>query len=201
MRWRSRSPAISNMRPAASAARCITGMELLKLIAKIDLLHVPFRGAGPGGIDVIAGNTKAMMATASSVDGSHPRRQAARPCDQHGQAHQGVARRADLQRGGAARVQGWQLDRFFGSGRNAEADHRAASQGDFGDPGHAGDPAAVREPRRLHREDDFGTVQRSSSKARQPSGAGWSRRPTSRRNSRCGAISPRSDRTDLMSAR
>ena len=26
-----------------------TGMELLKLIAKIDLLHVPFRGAGPGG--------------------------------------------------------------------------------------------------------------------------------------------------------
>jgi tripartite-type tricarboxylate transporter receptor subunit TctC len=44
-----------------------TGMELFKLTAKVDMLHVPFRGAGPAGIDVIAGNTSAMMATASSV--------------------------------------------------------------------------------------------------------------------------------------
>ena len=67
-----------------------TGMELFKLIAKIDLLHVPFRGAGPAGIDVIAGNTKAMMATASSVT-AHIRGGKLRGlCDQHGQAHQGV---------------------------------------------------------------------------------------------------------------
>jgi tripartite-type tricarboxylate transporter receptor subunit TctC len=44
-----------------------TGMELFKMTAKVDLLHVPFRGAGPAGIDVIAGNTTAIMATASSV--------------------------------------------------------------------------------------------------------------------------------------
>jgi tripartite-type tricarboxylate transporter receptor subunit TctC len=37
------------------------------MTAKVDLLHVPFRGAGPAGIDVIAGNTTAIMATASSV--------------------------------------------------------------------------------------------------------------------------------------
>jgi tripartite-type tricarboxylate transporter receptor subunit TctC len=43
------------------------GMELFKLVAKVDLLHVPFRGAGPAGIDVVAGNTKAIMATTSSV--------------------------------------------------------------------------------------------------------------------------------------
>jgi tripartite-type tricarboxylate transporter receptor subunit TctC len=43
------------------------GMELFKLTAKVELLHVPFRGAGPAGIDVIAGNTKAMMATTSSL--------------------------------------------------------------------------------------------------------------------------------------
>ncbi len=44
------------------------GMENFKAVTKIDLLHVPFKGAGPGGIDVVAGNTKAIMSTLSSVD-------------------------------------------------------------------------------------------------------------------------------------
>ncbi len=43
------------------------GFELLKMLAKIDVLHVPFRGAGPAGIDVISGNTTAMISTTSSV--------------------------------------------------------------------------------------------------------------------------------------
>jgi tripartite-type tricarboxylate transporter receptor subunit TctC len=43
------------------------GMELFKIVAKVDLLHIPFKGAGPAGIDVIAGNTKAIMATTSSL--------------------------------------------------------------------------------------------------------------------------------------
>jgi tripartite-type tricarboxylate transporter receptor subunit TctC len=45
------------------------GMELFKIVAKVDLLHIPFKGAGPAGIDVVAGNTKAIMATTSSVSG------------------------------------------------------------------------------------------------------------------------------------
>ena len=43
------------------------GMELFKMLTGTDLLHVPFRGAGPASIDVIAGNTKAIMATTSSL--------------------------------------------------------------------------------------------------------------------------------------
>ena len=43
------------------------GMENFKAVTKIDVLHVPFKGAGPGGIDVVAGNTKAIMSTLSSV--------------------------------------------------------------------------------------------------------------------------------------
>ena len=35
------------------------GMENFKAVTEIDVLHVPFKGAGPGTIDVIAGNTKA----------------------------------------------------------------------------------------------------------------------------------------------
>jgi tripartite-type tricarboxylate transporter receptor subunit TctC len=43
------------------------GMELFKIATKTDMLHVPFKGAGPARIDVIAGNTKAILASASSV--------------------------------------------------------------------------------------------------------------------------------------
>ena len=43
------------------------GMENFKAVTKIDLLHIPFKGAGPGSIDVIAGNTKAIMSTMSSI--------------------------------------------------------------------------------------------------------------------------------------
>lgn len=43
------------------------GMENFRAVTGIDVLHVPFKGAGPGTIDVIAGNTKAVMSTLSSV--------------------------------------------------------------------------------------------------------------------------------------
>ena len=41
--------------------------ELLKKLAGIDLLHVPFRGAGPGIIDVVGGHTSAINATISTL--------------------------------------------------------------------------------------------------------------------------------------
>ncbi len=43
------------------------GMELFKMLTGTNLVHVPFRGAGPAAIDVIAGNTKAVIATTSSL--------------------------------------------------------------------------------------------------------------------------------------
>ncbi len=43
------------------------GMELFKLVAKVDLLHVPFRGAGPAVIDVAGGHTKAIVATVTTL--------------------------------------------------------------------------------------------------------------------------------------
>jgi len=39
------------------------GGELFKLMAGIDLLHVPFKGGGPAMIDVLGGHTKAVFAT------------------------------------------------------------------------------------------------------------------------------------------
>jgi tripartite-type tricarboxylate transporter receptor subunit TctC len=45
------------------------GGELFKLEAGVDLLHVPFRGAGPAMIDVVAGNTQAVFASVPSIIG------------------------------------------------------------------------------------------------------------------------------------
>jgi tripartite-type tricarboxylate transporter receptor subunit TctC len=42
-------------------------MEMFKFTAGIDLLHVPFRGAGPGIIDVVGGHTKAINATIATL--------------------------------------------------------------------------------------------------------------------------------------
>jgi tripartite-type tricarboxylate transporter receptor subunit TctC len=42
-------------------------MELFKITAGVDLLHVPFRGAGPAVIDVIGGHTSAINATISTL--------------------------------------------------------------------------------------------------------------------------------------
>lgn len=43
------------------------GPELFKLMAGVDILHVPFRGAGPALIDVVAGNTQMSFASVPST--------------------------------------------------------------------------------------------------------------------------------------
>ncbi|MBM3358940.1 MAG: tripartite tricarboxylate transporter substrate binding protein [Betaproteobacteria bacterium] len=41
--------------------------ELLKLIAKVDLVHVPYKGMGPALVDLVAGQTQLCMATMASA--------------------------------------------------------------------------------------------------------------------------------------
>jgi tripartite-type tricarboxylate transporter receptor subunit TctC len=43
------------------------GPELFKLMAGVDILHVPFRGAGPAMIDVVAGNSQMSFASVPST--------------------------------------------------------------------------------------------------------------------------------------
>jgi tripartite-type tricarboxylate transporter receptor subunit TctC len=43
------------------------GPELFKLMAGVDILHVPFRGAGPALIDVVAGNSQMSFASVPST--------------------------------------------------------------------------------------------------------------------------------------
>ena len=41
--------------------------ELLKIVAKVDLVHVPYKGMGPALIDLISGQTQLIMATLASA--------------------------------------------------------------------------------------------------------------------------------------
>jgi tripartite-type tricarboxylate transporter receptor subunit TctC len=43
------------------------GMELFLLLSQTKMLHIPFKGGGPAAIDTIAGNTKAIVATSSTL--------------------------------------------------------------------------------------------------------------------------------------
>jgi tripartite-type tricarboxylate transporter receptor subunit TctC len=43
------------------------GPELFKMMAHVDILHVPFRGAGPALIDVVAGNSQMSFASVPST--------------------------------------------------------------------------------------------------------------------------------------
>jgi tripartite-type tricarboxylate transporter receptor subunit TctC len=44
-------------------------MELLKSMAKIDIAHIPYKGAGEGQTDLLAGRVQAMFASAGSAKG------------------------------------------------------------------------------------------------------------------------------------
>ena len=52
--------------------------ELFKITADVDILHIPFRGAGPALIDVVGGHTKVAFGSVTSSIGAYPRRQAPR---------------------------------------------------------------------------------------------------------------------------
>ena len=59
-------------------ASCIWPASCSRSTAGVDILHIPFRGAGPALIDVVGGHTKAAFGSVTSSIGAHPRRQAAR---------------------------------------------------------------------------------------------------------------------------
>jgi tripartite-type tricarboxylate transporter receptor subunit TctC len=59
----SRRPGQMNYASAGSGSTLHLAMELLKAIAGIDLKHVPYKGASPAEIDLVAGRVQAMFGT------------------------------------------------------------------------------------------------------------------------------------------
>ena len=103
----------------------LTG-ELFKLKTGLtDFPHVPYRGAGPGLTDLLAGQIPALVpAMTNIVAGASPRRKAAGAGGDARQAACGRAGIADRGRAGLPRSGGAELHRRVCAGRRAEGDRR-----------------------------------------------------------------------------
>ena len=85
------------------------GGELFKLMAKVNMLHVPFKGGGPAMIDVVGGHTKVMFSSLVQTTPAYQVRQAARARHRRPKRSPVLPGRADRRRGRRAGLRGDQL--------------------------------------------------------------------------------------------
>ena len=122
-------------------------MELFKVTAGIDLVHIPFKGAGPGIIDVIGGHTKAINSTISSVS-PHIRAGKLRALAVTGKnCNEALPDVPTFEESGVSGYERRQLDRPCSARRNARTDHREVAEGNRGDAGVGGVQEAARASR------------------------------------------------------
>ncbi len=93
--------------------------ELFKYTAKVDMLHVPFRGAGPATIDVVGGHTSLMFGGLLATVAADPFGQAARARRRLAQAQSDPSGRAVDRRSRRARLRDGQLVRAGRAGGHA----------------------------------------------------------------------------------
>ena len=105
-------------------------MERFRLAAGFAATHVPFRGTPEGMTEVIAGRIDMYPAPAVNAMQRYQGRQGQRARGEFGEAPAADARRPYRCRSGVARRGIQFLGRCVPAGQDAEADHRAAQQGD-----------------------------------------------------------------------
>ena len=111
------NPGQLNFASSGHGAAAHLAGELFKTEAKVNIVHVPYKGAAPALQDVMAGHVQMMFATAASVIGliksgkvralavttPQPHRAAAGPADRGRARHQGLRRHHLARPGGAGR--------------------------------------------------------------------------------------------------
>ena len=99
--------------------------ELFKIMAKVDMVHVPYRGAAPAMQDLLAGQIHMIFDNIPGALAQSRARQGARARRHLGRAHAGRARRAGDRRD-AARLRHQLVDHAHRPGEAAARSHRAA---------------------------------------------------------------------------
>ncbi len=103
---------------------------------------MPFRGAGPGVIDVVGGHTKAINATISTLS-PHIRGGKLRALGVSGTKRSPVLPEVPtIEEGGVTGYDAGNWIRARGAGGHARGHHRKAAQGNLDHAGPAGDPEA-----------------------------------------------------------
>ena len=92
------NPGKINMASAGNGTASHVAGELFKMMAGVDMVHVPYRGAAPALTDLLGGQVQVMFDTLAGVDRVHQGRQAARAGGDHRDALGGAAGHPDRRR-------------------------------------------------------------------------------------------------------
>ena len=141
------NPGKINMASAGNGTPAHVSGELFKMMAGVDMVHVPYRGAGPALTDLLGGQVQVMFATTAVVDRVHQGRQAARARGDHRDALGGAAGHPDRGRVRAG-LRGERVVRHRRAEEHAGRDRRQAQQGDQRGSRRSQDEGAACRPRR-----------------------------------------------------
>ena len=122
--------------------------EMFKLMTGTEMVHVPYRGAGPAVQDLIAGNIQLMFDSIPSSAGAVRSGVAAAAGGDDGEAGLGLSGPADGGRGGSARLRHRHLVRHLGAAQSARPHRRPAAAGGGRRRRGAGGAGEARHPRR-----------------------------------------------------
>ena len=123
------NPGKVNYGSAGTGSQQHVAGELFKMMAGIDMVHVPYRGGGPALADLMGGQVQLFFGTTASTIELHQERQAARAGGDHRDALAGAAGRSDRGRVRAG-LRGELVVRHRRAQEHARRDHRQAQQGD-----------------------------------------------------------------------
>ena len=121
------NPGKINFASSGHGAAAHLAGELFKAEAKVDIVHVPYKGAAPALQDVIAGHVQMMFATAASVVPHIQSGKVRRAGGHHAQAHRGVPGPRDHRRARPQGLRRHHLARPGGAVAHAEGGDRDAA--------------------------------------------------------------------------
>ena len=164
------NPGKINMASAGIGTPAHVAGELFKMMAGVDMVHVPYRGGGPALTDLLGGQVQVMFAHTAGIDRVHQGRQAARAGGDDRDALGGAAGHPDRGRVRAG-LRGERLVRHRRTEEYARRDHRQAQQRDQCWPRRSQDQGAACRPGWRAAVDDRPPSSASSSRTKPRSGA------------------------------
>ena len=176
-------PGELNYASAGSGSFQHLGSELFKLMAGVDIVHVPFKGGGPAMIDVVGGHSQVLVSSLVQT-GAHIRSGKLKALGIGSPTRSTLF--PDIPTIAEAGVPGYEMANWWGilaPAGTPQPDRRQARQGDRRRPLRAGDAEALRRRGRRGRAEDARPSSQRSSRPSSPNGNGSSRRPRSRRSS------------------
>ena len=165
------NPGKVNYASAGTGSQQHVAGELFKMMAGIEMVHVPYRGGGPALADLMGGQVQLFFGTTASTIELIRSRQAARAGGDHRDALGGAAGRSDRCRV-RARLRSELVVRHRRAQGHAGGDHRQAQQRDQCRPRRSQDQGAARRHGRHGADGPGGRVRKADRRRNREVGQG-----------------------------